>query len=147
MRDFEKRKILNDFIFNKINLCKQESLLSDDDKKTLKKIVNSGVDTSSDFFMMLSDELQEQKKYQKTKSYVYTYKQAQALIYCCKCLKYDITVDVVFNDQEISDILNNFDTDFDIIRELDYLFVDYIKITKRRSKKNESYKKRIKTNI
>lgn len=147
MTNFEKQKLLNDFIFNKIKHCKETSLLSDKEKEILHKLTKDTGAYNNDFLMLLSDELQEQKKHRRAKSYVYTYKQAQALVYCLKNLGYEVDVNVMFNQQEITDILTNFNTESDIIREFDYLFIDYIKITKKGAKKNAGYKKKTRIDI
>lgn len=147
MTNFEKQKLLNDFIFNKTKHCKETSLLPDNEKKILQKLAKGKLAYNNDFLMLLSDELQEQKKYRRAKSYVYTYKQAQALVYCCKILGYEAEVNVMFHQQEIIDILTNFNTENDILKELDYLFIDYIEITKKGAKKNASYKKKTRESV
>lgn len=147
MTDFEKRVVLNEWIRNKSKHCKETSLLSDNEKRRLRELMKHVGEEADDFLMLIADELKEFKKYQKAESYVYTYKQAQSLIFCCRCLGYEVEADVIFDKQELEDILTDFDTDFDIIRELDYLFLDYIKITKKGSLKNENYKKKTRVSV
>lgn len=147
MTDFEKRVVLNEWIRNKSKHCKETSLLSDNEKRRLRGLIKYVGEETDDFLTLIADELKEFKKYQKAESYVYTYKQAQSLVFCCRCLGYEVEVDVIFDRQEIEDILKDFDMDFDIIRELDYLFLDYIKITKKGEKKNENYKNKTKASV
>ena len=147
MTDFEKRVVLNEWIYNKIKHCKETSLLTDSEKRRLRDLIKYVGEETDDFLTLIADELKEFKEYKKAVSYVYTYKQAQSLIFCCKCLGYEVDADVIFDRQEIEDILTDFDTDFDIIRELDYLFLDYIKITKKGSLKNENYKKKTRASV
>ena len=147
MTDFEKRVVLNEWIYNKIKHCKETSLLTDSEKRRLRDLIKYVGEETDDFLTLIADELKEFKEYKKAVSYVYTYKQAQSLIFCCKCLGYEVDADVIFDRQEIEDILTDFDTDFDIIRELDYLFLDYIKITKKGSLKNENYKKKTRASL
>lgn len=61
MTNFEKQKLLNDFIFNKTKHCKETSLLPDNEKKILQKLAKGKLAYNNDFLMLLSDELQEQK--------------------------------------------------------------------------------------
>lgn len=147
MTDFEKRTILNKWIHNKREHCNKTLLLSDNEKQRLRKLIKHVGEEADEFLMLIADELKNFKRYTKAESYVYTYKQAQSLIFCCRCLGYNVEVDVVFDRQEIEDILTDFNTDFDIIRELDYLFIDYIKITKKGSLKNENYKNKTKASV
>lgn len=53
----------------------------------------------------------------------------------------------MFHQQEIIDILTNFNTENDILKELDYLFIDYIEITKKGAKKNARYKKKTRESV
>lgn len=147
MTDFEKRVVLNEWIRNKSKHCKETSLLSDNEKRRLRGLIKYVGEETDDFLTLIADELKEFKEYKKAVSYVYTYKQAQSLIFCCKCLGYEVDADVIFDRQEIEDILTDFNTDFDIIRELDYLFLDYIKITKKEQNKNENYKKKTRASV
>ena len=143
----KKEEIFNNFISNKKTLCNEESLLTNTDKEKLKKMTTGGIETSSNFFMIISDELQMQKKYKRRKSYLYTYKQAQAIAFCLKQLGHEPNIDIFFDEREVKDILTNYHTSFDIIKELNYLILDYIQISKKGAEKNAGYKKRIKTNI
>lgn len=147
MTDFEKRVVLNEWIRNKSKHCKETSLLSDNEKRRLRGLIKYVGEETDDFLTLIADELKEFKEYKKAVSYVYTYKQAQSLIFCCKCLGYEVDADVIFDRQEIEDILTDFNTDFDIIKELDYLFLDYIKITKKEKNKNENYKKKTRASV
>ena len=147
MTDFEKRVVLNEWIRNKSKHCKETSLLSDNEKRRLRGLIKYVGEETDDFLTLIADELKVFKEYKKAVSYVYTYKQAQSLIFCCKCLGYEVDADVIFDRQEIEDILTDFNTDFDIIKELDYLFLDYIKITKKEKNKNENYKKKTRASV
>ena len=131
MTEFEKKMVLNDWICNKINHCKEISLLSEDDKISLDRLIKEHDREETNFLTLIADELSELKRY-RTSSYVYTYKQAQALIYCCNCLGLNIDVEVIYNEQEIKDVLKEYDAEHKIIEELNDLSMEYIKITRRK---------------
>lgn len=130
MTEYDKRIVLNEWINKKIKYCTEISLLSEEDIKNLT-ILNEPERDQNNFLTLIADELSELKRY-RTSSYVYTYKQAQALIYCCNCLGLNIDVEVVYNEQEIKDVLKEYDAEHKIIEELNDLSMEYIKITRRK---------------
>lgn len=142
---FNKLKLFNEWVYNKNTYCKKTSLLSLKDKEVLLNMIKHIEDYDDDHIMFLADELKHLKGNKTGKSYVFTYKQAQALLFCCNELGYDMDVEVFYDKKEVNDILEDFDTDFSILQELDYLFIDYIKITKKGMLNNENYKKEIKS--
>ena len=131
MTEWDKRIVLNEWINKKIKYCKETSLLSEDDKISLDRLINEHDREETNFLTLIADELSELKRY-RTSSYVYTYKQAQALIYCCNCVGLNIDVEVIYNEQEIKDVLKEYDAEHKIIEELNDLSMEYIKITRRK---------------
>ena len=144
MTYLDKIKVFNEWIHKKNKYCKDMSSISFEEKGLLIDIMENQIDSMDEQIMFFIDELKTLRKTKKATSYVFTYKQAQSLVFCCNELGYNIDVEVVYDQKEVDDILEEFDTDFKIIQELDYLFFDYIKITKKGMLKNEVYKKEIK---
>lgn len=130
MTEYDKRIVLNEWINKKIKYCTEISLLSEEDIKNLT-ILNEPERDQNNFLTLIADELSELKKY-RTSSYVYTYKQAQALIYCCNQLDLNIDIEVEFDKQEINSILKEYNSKYEIIEELNELFIEHIKITRKK---------------
>lgn len=131
MTDFEKRVILNKWIYNKTKHCKETSLLTEEEKRSLDRLIDEHDREENIFLTLIADELAVLKRY-RTLSYVYTYKQAQALIYCCNQLSLNMDVEVVFDEQEIKDVLKEYDVEYKIVEELNELFMKHIKIIRKK---------------
>jgi hypothetical protein len=131
MTEYDKRIVLNEWINKKIKYCKETSLLSENEKLSLERLINEHDREQDDFLNLIADEVAVLKRY-RTSSYVYTYKQAQALIYCCNQLGLNIDIEVVFDEQEMKDILKEYNVEYKIIEELNELFMEHIKITRKK---------------
>ena len=131
MTEWDKRIVLNEWINKKIKYCKEISLLSEDEKRSLDRLIDEHDREENIFLTLIADEFAVLKRY-RTSSYVYTYKQAQALIYCCNQLSLNMDVEVVFDEQEIKDVLKEYNVEYKIIEELNELFMKHIKITRKK---------------
>lgn len=131
MTEYDKRIVLNEWINKKIKYCKETSLLSENERLSLERLINEHDREQDDFLNLISDEFAVLRRY-RTSSYVYTYKQAQALIYCCNQLDLNIDIEVEFDKQEINSILKEYNSKYEIIEELNELFIEHIKITRKK---------------
>ena len=131
MTEWDKSIVLNEWINKKIKYCKETSLLSEDEKRSLDRLIDEHDREENIFLTLIADELTVLKRY-RTSSYVYTYKQAQALIYCCNQLNLNIDIEVEFDKQEINSILKEYNSKYEIIEELNELFIEHIKITRKK---------------
>lgn len=144
----KKEQIIKKYIQEKINYCYQEDLLSLDDKEKLIQI-SEGLLTkdTDDFLSLIADELFAIKTYFDF-SYVFSYKQAQSLIFCCKYLGLHIDVNICMNYSEIGQIGDNVSEEY-IFNILDTIPLEYIEIIphKERKNKNENYKKKTRASV
>lgn len=127
MEMMQRELIIQNYIRSKRNYCYKEVLLNFEEIERLKYICEgkSNKDTD-DFFNLITDEIMELRNL-CTESYVYTYKQAQALIFCCKYLGLDIDVTVEIDYSKIGLFENNITKEY-IQKEIDMLPIEYIEI-------------------
>lgn len=118
MIEFDKKVAINNYIKEKEKYCRNTDLLTDYEKNKLKEICTRRSLKDNDFFNLITDELSAFRKLYEV-SYLYTYKQAQALIFCCNELKKKVQVDIVFDFSEVKFIDN----------QLYNIEMDHIKIT------------------
>ena len=111
MTEFEKRILLNKYIKTQEKYCREQDLLTTSDKIKLERICKRSPDKEhSEFFNLITDELSAYR-YKNVVSYLYNYRQAQALAYCCKKLNKKIEIEVLvdgtdadYSNGKISDV-------------------------------------------
>lgn len=133
MKQLNKKRILYDYINKKNNVCRNTNLLSEQEKINLKSIID-GKGFKNDFFVLINDEFAELKKRKTASSYLYTYKQAQALYFCCNHIGLNVDINVMFDEQELNNILKNHNSEIEILDRLGDLIIDYIEVKRRKEK-------------
>lgn len=127
MEIMKKQLIIQNYIRSKRNYCYEEDLLTLEEQDKLKDICESkGNKDTDEFFNLITDEIMELKNFY-TESYVYTYKQAQALVFCCKYLGLNIDVNVKIDYSKVDLSLPNITKEY-IYKEIDNLPIEHIEI-------------------
>ena len=128
--------LLNDYIKKQEEYCRSQDLLTDADKQILNKICERKHNRDQgEFFNLITDELSAFRYINET-SYLYTYRQAQALSYCCEKLNKKIDINVTV-DSSGAFVENNQLYDVD----LEYITITYLG----KDDNNENNKKTIKS--
>ena len=122
-----KELIIKNYLSIKNTYCYDDNLLDTEEKEILKKFCDGEATTYIDeFFNLIIDEVSILKKF-KTESYVFTYKQVQAIVFCCRYLGLNVDVEINIDLSNIDFSYPNITREY-IYQQIDSAPIEYIKI-------------------